>query len=832
MGENDMLGHGSRPGRRTPAPAEPAPATPPAATAETPASTVPDARRGLTSAEAASRAAAGQANARTPVRTKSVRRIVADHTLTLFNGVNAVLALLVLTTGAYRNMLFMGVVLTNLVVGIWQEVRAKRQVDRLTLITASDARVRRDGVATSVPVDQVVLGDVVLLSHGEQAPADGEVVYGQASMNESLLTGESAAVPKRPGSQVLSGSFVDSGSLEYRVTKVGADGYAASIEGEVKRGRLVASEIQETLSAIIRLSTYLMGPIGACLFLRLILSEGGSYQAAVLQTVAALVGMIPQGLVLLTSGVLAIATTRLAHRQVLVQQSYCVETLARVDVLCLDKTGTITTGRMRVSSVRPAPGHDAAEVECAAATVVGANADDANETARAIMAHCAAAGAPASPTTRAVPFSSATKLSGCVTQAGQALVLGAAQFVLGPTWREAAPGLSSYGELERVLVVAQVDGFDEAGVPQGTPRLLGYVALCDEIRPSAAQTIAYFREQGVQVRVISGDDPRTASAMARAVGVEGAERTCDASALSPADLPQAVRDCVVFGRVTPQLKRDLVRELRAQGHVVAMTGDGVNDVLALREADCSVAMASGTAAARNISDVVLVDDDFAHMPEVVAEGRRSINNLERSASLFLVKTVYSAVLAIIATLIPPYPFIPIQMTLISGAVIGWPSFVLALEPNHERVRGSFVVNVFSKSLPASGSIVCGLLVAMVVARVLGWPDGLLSTVCMLVLAAVGAMLIFRVSQPLDLLRAALLASVVALVLVGVFVFGDFFQVASMTLQSVVVCGALVVLSLLLFNRLYDWSQAYVAEPGNVERVLKRVEALNGGKVRI
>lgn len=786
-------------------------------------------RDGLTSAEVEERRRDGLVNVDVLARTKSVPQILAEHVLTLFNAVNLALAVLVWTTGQYRNMLFLGVVLSNLVVGTFQEIRAKRLVDALSIVTASRVRVRRDGRECLVGVDELVRDDLVLLSRGDQVPADGEVVFGIATANEDLLTGESAPVEKSVGSELLSGSYLDSGSVECRVTRVGADGYAARISSEAKRWRPPTSEISDTLASIIRLATYALVPLGLGLFLRLVLSGRYGYDGAVLQAVAAVVGMIPQGLVLLTSGVMAIATTRLARREVLVQQSYCVETLARVDVLCLDKTGTLTTGRMEVSSFAPCEGVPLDDLEAACETVMEANRSDANETARALLAHAVSRGVRPLSFVRGIPFSSATKLSAAVLADGGCLVVGAPQFVLRDQLGAHRRELDAFEAIERVLCVAHAEGLDATGVPEGRVVPLGFVALRDQMRASVGQTVAYFSSQGVALRVISGDDPRTVSAIAARAGIPGADRAIDASRLDPANLPEEVDGAVVFGRVTPQVKKALVARFRALGHVVAMTGDGVNDVLALRESDCAIAMASGSAATRNVADIVLADNDFARMPEVVAEGRRSINNLQRSAALFLTKTVYSAALALISILIPPYPFIPIQMSLVSSAVIGVPSFVLALEPNHDRLRGTFLGNVLSHSMPASAAIVCGLLAAMVMARAFGWSDALLSTVSMIVMAAVGIALIERLSRPLTPLRVALLVFSTSYVLLGITVFRDFFLVAPMDYVTGIVCVVTVACAIILFEFLYAKRELW-SEGSALGRLLSRgMEMLDGSR---
>lgn len=761
--------------------------------------------RGLSSEEVAQRLADGLTNAYAGPKTKSVGQIAAEHTFTLFNGVNLVLAGLVALTGSWRNLSYIVVVFANLFIGVFQEVRSKRTIDKLSILAERPVIIRRDGRDVCVSHEEVVLDDLLVLSRGDQIPADAQVVWGEAGVNESLLTGESKPVTKVVGSELMSGSFLDSGTLVARVTRVGADSYASRINAEAKYVKGAKSEIMATLNMIIRWATWLLAPIGILLFLRT-LQDGSTINQAILTTVAALVGMIPQGLVLLTSSVLAISTARLARKSVLIQQFYCIEMLARVDVLCLDKTGTITSGSMDFEQSVGVCGHDSSEVELAAAAIVRASAHDANETATAIIRYATETGIDAPAAERAIGFSSARKYSGCVLGDGRAFVMGAAQFVFaGGVPDQIARALSQTGERARTLVVAECDGFDADGNLLGVARPLGILSLSDHIRANAPATIAYFVEQGVTLNVISGDDPRTVAGIAAEAGVPDADKWVDASTLTtPEALKRAAMCYHVFGRVTPQQKRELVQALRHAGHTVAMTGDGVNDVLALREADCSVAMASGSDAARNVAEVVLVDNDFAHMPAVVAEGRRSINNLQRSASLFLVKTVFSAVLALLCALIPPYPFQPVQMSLISTAIIGIPSFVLALEPNHERVRGSFLGNVLARSMPGSIAVILAVGVASGALERFGLSRMEVSTVCVLLTCLVGFSLIVRISLPLNALRSALLVVVVGIIAFGCTVAGRFFEISPLTptmLVSIAIIGAVaLVIFNLLFNR--------------------------------
>ncbi|MDO4849197.1 MAG: HAD-IC family P-type ATPase [Coriobacteriia bacterium] len=782
---------------------------------------------GLTSAEVAQRVADGRVNHDTDVKTKSIPQIVATHAFTLFNAVNLAMASLIFFTGEYRNLLFLTIVGANLVIGVFQEIRSKRTIDKLTIMTQKEVVVVRDGADVGIAPSELVIDDLMRLSHGDQVPADSEVVEGNVYCDESLLTGESVPVAKAPGSPLYSGSFVESGSLVARVTKVGREGFAAKINAEAKYVKDIKSEILATLKAIIRMGTILLVPLGLGLFLRTLFMEGGAVEDAILSASSAVLGMIPQGLVLLTSSVLAIATTRLGSRGVLVQQSYCVETLARVDTLCLDKTGTITSGEMVVAHVEPARGLDASAAVEAFAAVSVANGADANETAKALLAYARDHAASLDRgIARAVPFSSARKYSGCVTDDGRALVMGAAQFVLGEARMGEADLLcAGFEDIERRMVVCECDGFGDEEELLGSPRLLGCVGIRDKVRDSAPETMRFFIEQGVELRVISGDDPRTVSAIATMAGVPGADRYVDASTLdTPEKLDAAVDEARVFGRVTPQQKRELVDALHRRGRTVAMTGDGVNDVLALREADCSVSMASGSAAARNVSEIVLADNDFSHMPEVVAEGRRSINNLQRSASLFLVKTVFTAALALICIFIPPYPFIPIQMSLISTVVIGVPSFVLALEPNKERVSGNFLANVLSKSLPASAAIIAMLFAELSVGRLLSHDFGEISTVCMFIAIVVGLALIYRISVPLTPLRKALLVSMSALAVVACTLFRDFFCVSWLPADVFAATVVLCVLAVALFEKLSERFDRKAEDNRALCWLVERIEA--------
>ncbi len=772
---------------------------------------------GLTAAEVAERMARGDVNADVDVKTRSVGQIVRENVCTLFNAINVILAAFVLLTGSYKNMLFMIVIVCNVVIGIVQEIRSKITTDRLSIVAGSHATVIRNGARTQVALHDIVRDDVVVLGRGDQVPADAVVVSGEADVNESLLTGESNLIKKASGAELMSGSFVNAGTVCARVVHVGHENYAAKISAEAKQHKKVNSEIMNSLNGIIKFVSCVIFPVGALLFARMFFSgEEVALNQAILSTVAALVGMIPEGLILLTSTVLAVAVVRLAKSKVLVQQLYCIETLARVDTLCLDKTGTITTGAMEVAAVVPVEGAGAGELDRALASLAAAD-DDPNETAQAVAAYYAARPAvrPLAPM-RTVPFSSDKKWSGAAFE-GRAYVMGAGRFVMGDAFDAFEGQAGELAATARVLAVARAEGFDADGAIVGAPALLGFVCIHDQIRATAAQTIGYFKDQGVSVNVISGDDPRTVAGIAAQVGVEGAEEYVDATTLeTPEQVADALRRYHVFGRVKPEQKKQFVVALQEQGHVVAMTGDGVNDTLALKQADCSVAMAAGSDAARNVAQLVLVDNDFASMPKVVAEGRRSINNLQRSASLFLVKTLLSMTLAVLFVLLPwQYPFQPIQMTLISAFTIGIPSFVLALEPNKERIRGRFLENVIVKSIPGAVCAVLGVLAVNAVGRLaLGLDYGQVSTLCVLLTAWVGVMLIIRLSVPFTPIRTALLVVVVGGTVLGATLLHGLFGIEPFTVPMAVLLAVCAVAASALFHWLYGvfgrWHEARLA----------------------
>ena len=597
------------------------------------------------------RVKAGKVNADAGIKTRSIKRICYENIFTLFNAVNVILAIIVAFTGSYKNMLFMGVIICNTAIGIIQEIRSKKTTDKLSIVAKAKVKALRDGKTIEINSDDIVEDDIIELGRGDQVPADCIVVDGTCDCNESLLTGESDLIAKAKDDKLMSGSFINSGKVFAKVTHVGAASYANKITAEAKVHKMVNSQIMETMNGLIKVVSIIIFPLGAILFSKAYFINGIDLIQAILTTVSAMIGMIPEGLILLTSTVLAVAVVRLSKHKVLVQQLYCIETLARVDVFCADKTGTITSGRMLVDDIVSLTSSASKELNRAIFNI-NINDEDKNETALAIENYFKDKKADKLSLKKVIPFSSDKKYSGCVFSEG-AYVQGATQFILKDNEKEIINKAEELSKDSRVLLVAKVGGFDDKGNITGKVEPLGFICIKDEVRETAPATIKYFQDEGVTVKVISGDDPRTVSGIAKTVGVANADKYVDATTLkSDKDIEEAVQKYAVFGRVKPEQKKAFVVALQKFGHTVAMTGDGVNDVLSLKQADCSIAMASGSAAARNVAHLVLLENDFATMTNVVAEGRRSINNLQRSASLFLVKTLLSMALAAIFLFMP------------------------------------------------------------------------------------------------------------------------------------------------------------------------------------
>lgn len=708
---------------------------------------------GLTSAEVAIRIADGQVNTQPPRAGRTVPQIVRDNVFTRINLILAVLFALVLVTGQLKQGLFALLIIANSVVGIVQEVRAKRTLDRLSVIGAAHPTVRRDGRSERIDPDQIVLGDLIEVGSGDQIVVDGEVV--EAShlvLDESLLTGEADPVAKTIGDPVLSGSHVTAGAGTYRATKVGSNAYAAQLTAEASRFTLVDSELRRGIDSILKYVTWIIIPVGIMTIWIQLREVRASGRDALLGMVAALVPMIPEGLVLMTSVAFAVGVIRLGQRKCLVQELPAIETLARVDTVCVDKTGTLTEGGMTATEIITTPGGPDEATARAALAQLLATDPHPNDTNRAVAEFI---GTPTARWTQVTlaPFSSATKWSGATFEGEGSVLLGAPDVLApeGDPLRDRAEQMGAKG-LRVLMIAGTTTAVDDPGVLASiTP--FGLVVLTQRLRPDAAETVAYFEREGVDLRVISGDNAASVGAVAASVGIPGGpERAVDARTLpaDPDELTEILNDRAVYGRVTPQQKRDMVHALQRGGRTVAMTGDGVNDVLALKDADIGVAMGSGSDASRSAAQIVLLDNRFASLPAAVGEGRRVIGNIERVATLFLTKTTYSVVLALLVGLFAmPFPFVPIHVTITAWFTIGIPAFILSLAPNHERARSGFTRRVVQRSAP--GGVVIGL-AAFLTYRLLHRHDASstpeqISTAVLVVVIVIALWVLYRVTRP-------------------------------------------------------------------------------------
>ncbi|MDI3536332.1 MAG: cation-transporting P-type ATPase [Eubacteriaceae bacterium] len=733
---------------------------------------------GLTGEQVEERIKAGQVNHQPQSKTRTVSRIIRENTLTLFNLLNLFLALLVFCVGSYKNLLFFNIVVINTIIGIVQEIKAKSTVDQLTLIAQPMAQVLRDGKMQSIPFENIVLDDIIILKAGNQIPADAVVLEGELEVNEALLTGESDTILKEAGQSLLSGSFIVSGQAYVSATAVGSDNYASQLIDQVKSIKESNSEIMRSLRLIVRVVGALIVPIGLLLFYKQIFVQDLPIETAVVSVVAALIGMIPQGLVLLTSVALAVGVIRLGHNHVLISELYAIETLARVDVLCLDKTGTITEGVMEVLSVETLLA-DKDPIKALRAIV--ANVKDENPTAQALKESCSGQ-APSWNCDQVVHFSSDRKWSGAHFIDVGSYVIGAPEIILKDAYEEIRNKVEGYAkDGQRVLCLCHSEeAFGENSQLPGDLSVAALILLGDKIRKEAKKTLDFFKNQGVAIKVISGDHPVTVSQIARRAGLAHWESYIDCKTLeTDEDVAAAAFEYSVFGRVSPDQKQLIIKTLKANGHTVAMTGDGVNDILALREADCSIAMATGSDAVRQVSQVVLLDSNFSGFTRVLMEGRRVINNISRAASLFLVKTLFSLLLAIILIVAnQAYPFVPIQLTLIGSLTTGIPSVYLALEPNRNRVSGNFLETVLRKALPGAMAIVLNVLLIMFVGERFGLSYAEKSTLSVIATGITGLVILFRVSKPFTGQRLMLFMAMVLLFAGAVFLLYPFFYLLS------------------------------------------------------
>ena len=757
-----------------------------------------DPAEGLSPQETKLRQSNGLSNIMPPSNTKSEGQIIKENVLTFFNLIFLVLALCLCLVGSFKNLMFLLVAAANTVVGSFQEIRAKRAVDKLTLVAAGTAKAIRSGQRISVRTDQLVRDDIVEFAAGDQICADAVVRDGQLQVNESLLTGEADAILKNPGDTLKSGSFVISGRARVQLTHVGSESYAAKLAAEARRNvRSTKSEMMLSLTKLITVVGIALIPLGIILFLRHFLSvfQGLPLRDSVESTVSALIGMIPEGLYLLTSVAIAASCLKLSRKRVLVQDMNCIETLAHVDVLCVDKTGTITEPTMEVTDVYPLNSERFSydDIEKILAAFYHGEEPD-NETARAMGQQFAG-----ETTWRAVKrmaFSSSTKWSGADFGENGRYVVGAPEFIMGDRYDSIRGEAEPWSERGcRVLLLAAYDtAFDDGPLQSAHVAPIALVFLSNLLRPDAQETFRYFASQGVSVRVISGDNPITVAQVATRAGIENADRYVDATTLSTEqDFEEAVKYYTVFGRVTPEQKRYLVRAFQKQGHTVAMTGDGVNDVLALKDANCGIAMASGSQAASQVAQIVLLNSQFSAMPAIVAEGRRVINNIQRAASLFLVKNIFSFALTLLLLFIDmPYPLLPIQLSLISTFTIGIPSFFLALEPNYARVEGKFMRNVIRRAMPGGLTNLTIVLLAGFFTSTFGLSNEQLNTICVWVMSAVGLVTLYHVSVPFTRLRLAVLAAMTAAMLFSLLVIPAFFDLPALNASS-----ALILVTLLL-----------------------------------
>lgn len=782
-----------------------------------------DIANGLSQEQIQERIDGGWTNETVTAESKTVGQIVKSNLLTYFNLIFAILAILVIAAGSFRSLTFLPVVIANLFIGILQEIRAKKTLDQLTMLNAPKAEVVRNGQISEIPAEELVLDDIVIFRAGDQICADAIVLDGSVLVNEALLTGESDELRKELGDFLMSGSFVVSGECYARLERVGADSYISELTLEAKaQDQKKHSEMLRVLDRLVGIVGILIVPIGVFLFVQQYVFSDASFQSSILSMVAAVVGMIPEGLYLLASVALVVSVIRLASQKVLVHDMKCIEALARVDVLCVDKTGTITENEMQVSSVIPMEGFDPTQgvgLKAQISTLIAAM-PEGNLTMQALKRYFKT---PLKKNAEAVfPFSSTYKYCAAVFL-DNAYVLGAPEFVLRGDYEKYRPLMESYSaDGFRTVLFGRYEGTPDGQALTESVIPMGLILLTNPIRRDAPETFRYFAQQGVTIKVISGDNPLTVSQIAAEAGIPGVENYVDASTLETEEaLRTAAEQYTVFGRVTPEQKRLLVRALQSAGHTVGMTGDGVNDVLALKEADCSVAMASGCDAAAQVSQLVLLESDFSAMPSVVAEGRRVVNNIQRSASLFLVKNIFSFLMAVFsACFMLNYPLEPAQISLISMFTIGIPGFFLALQPNTEVIHGRFLPNVLIKALPAglTDFLVVGALV--IFGRVFGVNETDISTACTMLLAIVGFMILYHISKPLNLLRWIVwIGSGVGLLVCSIYL-GDIFGITHMSME----CVMLFVVFAIVTEPVLRYSTMFIERIGAVVASRRRKRA--------
>lgn len=752
---------------------------------------------GLSSQEIATRIQQGQVNVVEDTITKSYKQILLTNTITFFNILNIALLAMVLFVGSYKNTLFIFVIIINTAAGIYQEIKAKKTLDKLSILTTSKVDVVRDNELLTIPVEQIVIDDLIVLLPGYQIPADAIVIEGQLEVNEALLTGESDAVVKLKEDDLFSGSFVTSGKALCKVVHVGNDNYMQQITKEAKEFKKHNSELNRCLDKILKTISIVILPLGTLLFLKQFYIGALPFQEAILNTVAAILGMIPEGLVLLTSVALTLSVLRLAKQKTLVQELYCIETLARVDTLCLDKTGTITEGRMEVSKVEKLHEQDIHEIVGNLLYCL----EDSNVTSKALEEYFDKMN---SFTPHfIIPFSSERKYSGVSFKERGTYYIGAYEFLFPAGNERLEEKCYDYAKNGyRILLLAHSNEIKTDYTLPSSLMSLAILLLTDVIRKEAKETLEYFAHQGVNCVVISGDDPLTVSSIAKRAGLQNAHHFINATTLeSHEDILQALSKYRVFGRVTPKQKKEMVLCLKEMGHTVAMTGDGVNDVLAFKEADVSIAMASGSDAAKHAANLVLLDNNFDAMPHIVNEGRRVINNISMSASMFLIKTIFSAIIAATTILFgSAYPFEPIQLSIISGCGVGIPTFFLTYESNFQKVEGSFLKRVFKNAFPSAFTIGIGATVIMVIGTGLGMHKDMLSTICVLFTGWNYMLALKKIYSPLTTYRKIVIYTTQTLYFIGMIIGQKI-----LTLTDITFVGVMILMACFNFSPLFmEW----------------------------
>ena len=760
---------------------------------------------GLTNEQVQERIAEGKINSNENPNTRTYKQIIKENALTFFNFLNVVLMVMVLLVGSYKNSMFVGIILINTIIGIIQEIRAKKTIDKLAILTESRTVVLRDGKKWSISTEKLVIDDLIYLKAGEQIPADCKVLEGNLEVNESLLTGEADNLTKEAGDDLFFGSFVTAGDACCLVVHVGKDNYASQITSEAKEFKRHNSELRNSLNAILKVISIIIVPLGLLLFYKQYYIVGDNIKDSVVSTVAAVLGMIPEGLVLLTSVALTLGALTLAKKKTLVQELYCIETLARVDTLCLDKTGTITEGTMCVDGIEPYTSDcTSEEIEKVMGNLM-AVLKDQNATADAL--HKRFRARRDMTVGNVIPFSSDRKYSGASFINEGTYLMGAAQFLFPEENETLLEKCAEYArEGLRVLVLAHspLECEGTGLVQELTPVAL--LLLTDVIRQDAQETLEFFDRQGVDLKVISGDDPVTVSAIAKKAGLKNADKYVDATTLvTQEELEEAVAGYSVFGRVTPQQKKAMVLALKSQGHTVSMTGDGVNDVLALKEADCSIAMAEGSDAAKNIANVVLLDSNFSSMPDIVNQGRRVVNNIRTAASMFLIKTIFSVLLALITIFFgEAYPFEPIQMSLISACAVGIPTFLLAQENNYDKIDHTFLRHVFMNAFPAAVTITGCVFTVMLVCQNVYHSNEMLSTACVLVTGWNYMAALKTVYAPLNRYRKLIIYSMQCIFFLAAVILQNLLTLGSLEFGMIILVFLLMTFSPIAIDAITEW----------------------------